>query len=296
MSVPTPAVHASGVTDATDTAQAPAPAAGADLCAACGRALLGDFCHGCGERRLRADEMTLRAFVRDMASEVADLDSRAYRSLRLLFTRPGLLTAEWIAGRRRAYLGPLKLLVIAFAVLLLASSLLDRRPTTDMVRRLDGSWIGRAIEGLAGRLGLSRVETLERLNDAALSHLSWLSMLVPVVLAGVLAVVFVRRRRGYVEHLVFAAHTSAFYFILGLTIRVQQPAANPLPEVLQRAITVLVVGVTWAYLWRAITRVYGDRGWRAGLRSAVVVIGLNLAQMVATLLAFCTAALSLLYL
>ena len=293
MSVPTP--HASGVTDATDTAQAPAPAAGADICAACGRALLGDFCHACGERRLRADEMTLRGFVRDTASEVADLDSRAYRSLRLLFTRPGFLTAEWIAGRRRAYLGPLKLLVIAFAVLLVASSLLHQRATADTVRRFDGSWIGGAIEGLAGRLKLSRVETLERLNDAALSHLSWLSMLVPVVLAGVLALVFARRRRGYVEHLVFAAHTSAFYFILGLALRVQ-PLADPLPQVLQRAITALLVGVTWAYLWRAITRVYGDRGWRAGLRSAVVVIGLNLAQMVATLLAFCTAALSLLYL
>lgn len=289
-----PSVPADVIAIAPDAAQAP-PAPAASTCAGCGRELLGDFCHACGERRLRADEMTLRAFVRDVASEVADLDSRAYRSARALLTRPGFLTAEWVAGRRRAYVGPLKLFLISFAAILLASSLRPRAPLEESARTLDGSWMGGMADALAARAGLSRVETLERLNSITLSHLSWLSVLIPVVLAAVLVLVFKRRRRGYVEHLVFATHVSTVYFVLGIAVMPVQSLMKTQPLVAQ-ALSVLVLGVMWVYVWRAVTCVYGDRGWRAGLRAAVVLVGINLGQGVAGLLAFGTATLSLLYL
>lgn len=280
---------------APDVAQAP-PVASASTCAGCERELLGDFCHACGERRLRAEEMTLRAFVRDVASEVADLDSRAYRSARGLLTQPGFLTAEWVAGRRRAYVGPLKLFLISFAAILLASSLRPRGRLEESARTLDGSWMVGAVDALAGRLGLSRVDALERLNTTMLGHLSWLSVLIPVVLAAVLAVIFVRRRRGYVEHLVFATHVSAFYLILGISVIPVQLLAKGQPRALMLAMDAVVIGVMWVYLWRAVTRVYGDRGWRAALRAGLVLVGVNVGQGVAGLLAFATATLSLLYL
>lgn len=278
-----------------DAAQAPSPQAAA-ACAACGSALLGDFCHACGEQRVRPEEMTLRAFVRDVASEVLDLDSRAYRSLRYLLARPGFLTAEWVAGRRRAYLGPLKLYLAVFAVLLLAGSVLTRPPTAEAAASADGTWMGGLVRALAGRAGTSAQETLERLNATALSHLSWLSLLIPVLLAAVLALVFARRGRGYVEHLVFAAHAAAFNLILGLFLLPVQPLLKSRPAIGLPLMALLTFGVMWVYLWRAVTRVYGDGGWRGGVRAAVVLLGFNFAQAVVAVLAAGTATLSLLYL
>lgn len=280
---------------ATPDAAPPASAAQPGACAACGGALLGEFCHACGERRLRPDEMTLRAFVRDVASEVADLDSRAARSLRALLTRPGLLTAEWVAGRRRAYLGPLKLFLAAFAAILLVGRLLTRPVSAESERALDASWAGGVVSAVASRLEIPQAEALQRLNATALSHLSWLSVFIPVGLAAVLALVFLRRRRGYVEHLVFAAHASAFFFILGMGMLLMQRLAGGDTRVGQ-VLGGMVIAAMWVYLWRAVARVYGDRGWGAALRAGLLVIGYNLAQGVAGLLALGTATLSMLYL
>ena len=291
-----PAIPAGAIAIPIETTPAPPAAAAPDACASCGVALLGDYCHACGERRVRQDEMTLRAFARDVASEVADLDSRAYRSLRCLIRRPGFLTAEWVAGRRRAYVSPLKLFLASFAVVLLASRVFSRTTTAETAQTIDGSWMGRYVDALAARLGMSRLETLERLNATALGHLSWISVLTPVLLAAMLALVFARRRRGYVEHLVFAAHVAAFNLVLGLVAMALQPLAESGPSIGPALLGVLVLAVMWLYLWRAVERIYGDAGWAGGVRAAVLVVGFSIAQSIGSLLSLLTATLSLVYL
>jgi hypothetical protein len=54
---------------------------------------------------------------------VLDADNRFYRSLRMLVVRPGGLTAEFLRGRRRPYLGPIQLFALVnIAFYLFASS------------------------------------------------------------------------------------------------------------------------------------------------------------------------------
>jgi Protein of unknown function (DUF3667) len=292
----TPAVPAAGVL-ATAPAIASIPVAAVPgACASCGEGLLGDFCHRCGERRMRPDELALRAFARDVASEVGDLDSRLYRSLGHLLLRPGFLTAEFLAGRRRAYVGPLKLFLVAFAAMLLVQKLFSRLPLAEAVREIDGSRLGTMLAALAARLGTSEVEALERLNDTAMGHSSWLSLLIPVLLGAVVAAVFFRWRRGYVGHLVFAAHVATFYLFLMLAAYPVQLLARDHHAVVGPLMGLVVMGGMWGYLWRATARVYGTGGWRGALLAIVLLVGYTVAQGTTTLLSFGTAALALLYL
>lgn len=278
-----------------DAATVPPPSALPGACASCGAALLGDFCHGCGERRVQPDEMTLPAFARDVASEVGDLDSRTYLSLRWLITRPGFLTAEWVAGRRRAYLGPLKLFLASFAAILLAGSLVARRPADGAVERMNGSWTGGIVNAIAARQGVPPAEALERLNEAAVSHLSWFSLLIPLILAAVVALVFARRRRGFVEHLVFALHAATFNFILSIFALPVLPFAERQSTIGIALLALFTLGAMGLYLWRAVARVYGDDGWRGGWRAGVLLVGFSLAQSVAGGLAMVAATVALLY-
>ena len=265
-------------------------------CASCGAALQGEYCHACGERRMRPDELTLRAFARDVASEVGDLDSRAVRSIRYLMTRPGFLTAEFLAGRRRAYVGPLKLFLFSFAAMLVVDQLFSRPVMEEAVRQVNGSWLGGQLHVLAARLGTSEVDALERLNATAISHYSWISLLIPVLMGAVVALVLARRRSGYVGHLVFSAHVATFYFILAILAHPLELLARAYPAVAAPLLGLVMVGGTWVYLWLAVGRVYDARGWRGGALAAVLLAGFNLAQGVAGLLAVGTAALALLYL
>src|SRR3954468_8651264 len=82
-------------------------------CPGCGRAATTAFCPSCGESRPSDRDLSLRAFLLEVFHTLTDLDGRLLRSLRTLVTRPGELTAAYRAGRRKQFLGPLQLFLIA---------------------------------------------------------------------------------------------------------------------------------------------------------------------------------------
>ncbi len=93
-------------------------------CRNCGAAAPGHYCPACGQETALALPAA-GAFLREAAGRYVALDGRLARTLAHLAFRPGFLTREYFAGRRRRYIRPARLfLVLAialFAVLRLAS-------------------------------------------------------------------------------------------------------------------------------------------------------------------------------
>ncbi|HEU0302389.1 MAG TPA: DUF3667 domain-containing protein [Longimicrobium sp.] len=291
-----PAIPAGTIAIPAENAPAPPAAAAPGACASCGASLLGDFCHACGERRLQPDEMTVQRFARDVAEEVGNLDSRAYRTLRYLLARPGFLTAEWVAGRRRAYVGPLKLYIVTFAVMMLLATIFQLPDPETVVSRGDGAIMEGVVGAIAERHDLTPVQAVERTTETILAHTSWWHLLRPVLLAVVLMALFAGRGRTYVEHLVFATHLGAFEYLTdALLVVPMQPLLRSNPAVAGVVIAAVSVGVLGVYMLLALQRVYGDRGWSAWLRTAALYIAYNLSQAVAGFLALGSGVAWLLY-
>lgn len=61
--------------------------------------------------------------IGNLVGDVFELDSRIWRTVRLLVVRPGSLTVEYLAGRRASYLPPLRLFMATGIIMLLAYSL-----------------------------------------------------------------------------------------------------------------------------------------------------------------------------
>ena len=81
-----------------------------ETCPNCSTSLLGSHCHACGQKKIDGDEYSLKRFIGRAISDFTDLESnKVFRTLFALIVRPGLLGAEYLAGRRGSYLGPLKL-------------------------------------------------------------------------------------------------------------------------------------------------------------------------------------------
>lgn len=78
-------------------------------CPNCDAALVGRYCHECGQKRIEPAERRFSWFVGQLLREVALVDSRLARSLARLLVRPGTLDRDWLAGRRRRNTAPLNL-------------------------------------------------------------------------------------------------------------------------------------------------------------------------------------------
>jgi hypothetical protein len=89
-------------------------------CANCGAAVSGNFCHECGQETVLHVAST-REFMHEFIGHYVAVEGKLWKSLKLLLFRPGLLTLEYINGRRVRYIQPLRLYltlsVIFFAVL-----------------------------------------------------------------------------------------------------------------------------------------------------------------------------------
>ena len=99
-------------------------------CANCSTPVSGEFCGHCGQE----NKVYLRGFHKVLADFMGDLlnfDSRFFGSLWPLFVRPGLLTKEYLAGRRVRFIPPVRmylfssLLFFGMVALLVSSRALD---------------------------------------------------------------------------------------------------------------------------------------------------------------------------
>jgi len=85
-------------------------------CPNCGAAAHGHYCANCGQETAIALP-GFRAFMRDAAGRYVALDGRLWRTLFALIARPGFLTLEYFAGRRRRYIRPARLFLVLYLLL-----------------------------------------------------------------------------------------------------------------------------------------------------------------------------------
>jgi hypothetical protein len=77
----------------------------------------------CGERRRSPNELSLRGLLGQAFGAVTNIDGRLLRSFRCLVAQPGVLTVAFIEGRRKPFLSPVALFLVANVLFFGAESL-----------------------------------------------------------------------------------------------------------------------------------------------------------------------------
>jgi hypothetical protein len=267
-------------------------------CPNCSATLNGPYCSECGQRQTDLD----RPF-RDIAGEAMEsflsFDARILRTLWPLLRRPGLLTVDFLDGRRARYVHPFKL-YFAFSVLLF------------LCLAFSGYSVVRVDTGEEAVVGL-RVETSDesvadettgdsqepsflaralgpvadlaendpdRLNRIFTDRLAKSVILLVPVFAALLLVLY--RRRRYVAHLVFSLHLHSFAFLallVGLGIDLALAAGDESRP--GNGLAVLVIAI---YSFLALRRVYGQGRLLTVVKMFILFVGYIVALIVTMIL------------
>jgi len=274
---------------------------GIERCASCDAPLTGPYCSRCGERVVDADSLTLRHFlIHTVAHELLHLEGALWRTLRLLFTRPGGLSLEFAAGRRRPYVNPFRLLLIAIvAYALMASSGLDmwwnlgpvsmsiapvavrRSLSVDAtIEKVDRYGLLRR-QLAAKREQLAREGAREHFHDRLAAFAQPVSFANVLLLAAALHLCF-RKRRRFLEDAAFSMHFVSFVLLSSVTLVLARGLRFWLGPYI--FLVIALVGLWhFAYLAIAIRRFYLPAGrysgWLLSVAGAMLLYALNTAFM-----------------
>lgn len=190
-------------------------------CPNCGSAVHGPFCSQCGQRQSPA-RPSVRGLLQDFTQHFLKVDGKLLRTLRALAV-PGLLTVEYLAGRRERYERPFRLYLVLAALSFVAFRLTyadalsadvaqpfleaEARGPKPVVEKAQTPATGDA----HGDLGATdRVRhTTEFFRQKVPSLLRTLDYLMAPLLALALRLVHRKRGLGFAEHFVAALHLSA---------------------------------------------------------------------------------------
>jgi hypothetical protein len=268
-------------------------------CPNCSAPLDGPYCASCGQRQLDLEQP-----FRDLAGEAMEsflsFDARILRTLWPLVRRPGLLTVEYLAGRRIRYVHPFKLYFV-FSVLLFLTLAISGY---SVVRESGGAQGGSGVQVFVTVDEPAEEESTDkpdepstldkvtnpivaaaendptRLNKIFTERLAKSIIVLVPVFAALLGVLY--RRRRYVAHLVFSLHLHSFAFMalviglmidLGLGVREGKGLGN--------VVSVLVIAI---YSFLALRRVYGQGRFLTFVKMQLLLLGYLVALIVTMML------------
>jgi hypothetical protein len=185
-------------------------------CPTCGTHATSNFCPTCGEKKSDAADFSLHHFFSHALGELFHFDSKIFRTCRLLFTKPGFLTAEYLRGCRKPYLHPFQLFFVANLIYFLALPYIGwsglRTTLYIQLHMMPYSKIAsRMVSARIADKGISLEQFTHSFDHVVDVQARSLVVLMVPLFALVLAGLQWRKRRFFGEHLVFSLHFTAFW-------------------------------------------------------------------------------------
>ena len=254
-------------------------------CANCSAPLADRYCGRCGQDSHVS--LSFGHFLHEFVEGLFHVDSSFWRTLRLLVTRPGLLTEQYLGGKRRAYSPPFRsYLVISIAYFVVASvfgaqdsQVLSRngramQPSDCTEMAANAGWLLKLVPDLEGSC-MRALSDDRRAMTSRVEHLLPKVMFVVLPLVALVAFWVYRRQRPlYLENLIFVLHFQSFYYLISIVALLiaagiaALTGAKSVGQILDLAVYVW----TFVYLFIATRRVYRASIFKTSLGLLVVTL------------------------
>lgn len=250
------------------------------ICPNCGNEASKNYCAQCGQPT-HLHEDTFRSLLAHFFQHYLHYESKLIQSIKLLWTRPGMLTVDYREKRRARHTDPLSMYLFIVVFYFIANTALTSiythysvgtyAPQVTAQKKKETLLHAEALKkegkslSIAGRIfGATADEKIEKLiEDNEYEHK--LDKVAPKIfffmvpaLAFILSVfLFQRKQYGFVDHAVFALHIHSFWFSFQLLVDVF--SFIPQENLIQNLGNIMLT----AYLCRALMRAYSLKWWKA---------------------------------
>ncbi|HEX8747571.1 MAG TPA: DUF3667 domain-containing protein [Pyrinomonadaceae bacterium] len=269
-----------------ETIEAPIATAQVEQCLNCGANLNGEYCHRCGQKRNHRHEFSVKHFFGHLLHEITHLDSnKILKTLRDLIIRPGLLAAEYLAGRKGRYINPIRVYLTFSALYFLFAwgALLDFRGVPRE------SFRPARVVAIAKKKGVEPQVVVDKIFQKAEKYSAVLRFASVLVSGLFLSVLYYGMKRYYMEHLIFSLYYYSFDFLCKTLFAVVILVSSSAGIKLSVHMLDLFYPVAFIYLLFALRRVYRESWGRTLLKSVVLFVCEVLLFMAVNMIGFIAA-------
>ncbi len=182
------------------------------ICQNCGADLKGNYCSVCGQKGSAAYDRSLKSLLTHFFEELFVWDSRFFRSMKYLFTRPGYLTHEYISGRIQNYVSPVKMFLFTSFVLFFIMIKIDPNQYKALTEgeRSEDDLVQNIILDQQAKSGLSDEMYINNFNEQINSNITLYMFGIMFIFSLLLLVVYFVKKIYFSEHIVFTLHFFTF--------------------------------------------------------------------------------------
>ncbi len=183
----------------------------AHICQNCGADLNGNNCSNCGQKSTAFYDKSIISMVGHFFEEIFVWDSRFFRSIKYLFTRPGFLTHEYISGRIQSYISPLKMFLFTSFVLFFILIKSDPDQYKEIVTEAgDNDFAKEFVLEQQSRSNESKEIFINNFNNQINDNITLYIFVIMFFFSVLLKIVYLPKNYFYAEHIVFTLHFFTF--------------------------------------------------------------------------------------
>lgn len=189
-----------------------------NFCKSCGNSFNGRFCNICGEKIYSEKDKSIGHILHEGLHFFTHFDNKFFKTIKVIFARPGLLSITYCNGIRSKYYKPFSLFFIGVVLYLLFPFLpgLNMSFEANMINvQAQGfTFISQLVDHKLSSHNITIEELASRYNAKSPAFAKILLLIIPPLTAIALKLLFFRRKKYFFDHLILGIEASCITLYL----------------------------------------------------------------------------------
>jgi len=248
-------------------------------CKSCQNVFTGNFCNQCGEKILTTKERSFKTIANNILQTITFADSRLIRTLWQVIVNPGLLSKDFVNGKRVNHISPtalffvLNLFYFFFPFIQLFNASLNTQllsPFSEFYKSI----IAHKIVNL--NLTLDSFTLMYNLKTTSLAKM--MVMVFVIISSLPLNLLYWKKNKFFADHVTYAVELACFnLFVNAIVLTIIMKVFGLGMYLSEAVLTTIFISTNLYFVFRSSNIFYHERGWRLITKSIVLILFLKVA-------------------